>query len=187
MKRPFRKRRWDRVAFAVLLLVIAAVLVWRQPSTVGTAGWLPPGSYRAEQVIDERHLRLCSRTHPNLHATVRLLGIAAPEPWPDQLRAQAIQRLTKLAKHRTVQLRLDRRRISPDGQLLGYVFVGERLLNADLVEQGLAVAATRPEDCHTIVRQIERAESIAKTAQLGIWQHVADPRRPTDPSTRRKS
>jgi micrococcal nuclease len=169
MKRPFRKRRWNRLAFAALLLVIAAVLLRRQPSADDTARWLPPGDYRVQQVVDGRHLLLCSCNEPDVRASLRLLGIAAPEPWPDQLRNQAVQRLSDWTEQRTIRLRLDRRRIARDGKLLGYVFVDDVLLNADLVEHGLAVAATRPEDCHSITRQIKQAEAVAKTAQRGIW------------------
>lgn len=170
MKRPFRKRRWDRLAFAALLLVIAALLLWRQPSADRTTRWLPPGTYRVRRVVDERRLLLSTDTRQDAPAAIRLLGIAVPEPWPDRLRAQAIQRLSQLTENQAVRLRLDRRRISPEGELLGYVFVGEHLLNADLVEQGLAVSATRPEDCHTIVRQIKEAEAVAKASQRGIWR-----------------
>lgn len=171
MKRSFRKRRWDRLAFAALLLMIVAILIRAQPTVDNNARWLPPGDYHVQRIVDERHLFLRSETDPTQHAPIRLLGIAVPEPWPEPLRTKAIQRLSRLAEHRPAQLRLDRRRLSRDGKLLGYVLVDGRLLNADLVEQGLAVSATRPEDCHAIARQINEAEAVAKASQRGIWSY----------------
>ena len=175
MSRPFRKRRLNRVAFAALLLVIAAVVLRRQSNTDDTAAWLPPGEYRVQHVVDERRLLLRSCKQPELAAPVGLLGTAAPAPWPDRLRRVAQQRLSRLTKQQIVRLRLDRRRITPEGELLGYVFVGENLLNADLVEHGLAVAATRPEDCHAIVQRIKRAEDVARAEKRGIWKKKSKP------------
>ncbi len=173
MKRPFRKRRWDRLAFAALLLMIAATALKRQSAYDPVAAWLPPGDYRVQKVVDARQLVLSNCTQPELRAPIQLLGIAMPDPWPDRLRTEAIQRIAQVAGHRTVTLRLDRRRITPDGRLLGYVFVDEHLLNADLVERGLAVSATRPEDCHALVRQIKEAELVARTAERGIWARAS--------------
>ena len=58
-----------------------------------------------------------------------------------------------------ITLRLDRRRLDDQGKLRAYFFVDEALLNAELIQHGLATDATHPSDFASIARRIRNASS----------------------------
>ena len=68
-----------------------------------------------------------------------------------------------------VRIRFDRRRLTSDGLLTAYVFVGDRLINAELLRLGWGCAATHPADSGPLRRQLQAAEQEAQTGKLGIW------------------
>ncbi len=101
-------------------------------------------------------------------ATIRLLGIDCPEfaePWG----AEAAAMTQRLLDDGAVTLRFDRRRLDRYERVLAYVFVDDRMLNADLVRAGLARAEVYPGDSQSIGRIIEKAEAEAKSQRIGIW------------------
>jgi endonuclease YncB( thermonuclease family) len=100
-------------------------------------------------------------------ARVRLLGIQTPPPaW--EAEAEAFTRAF-VWQQEDVQLRLDRRRVDEDGLFLAYVLVNGRLLNAELLRQGLTRSATHPADSGEMVRQLSHAEVEARRLGRGIW------------------
>ena len=101
--------------------------------------------------------------------TVRLLGIDAPDnisntPWG----IVAYENLKKLAELKIVRLVRDQTDFDADGYLLRYVYLDDQLLNATLVEQGLARAAIEAPDTR-FETAILAAESRARAEQLGLW------------------
>ena len=71
-----------------------------------------------------------------------------------------------------IEVRFDRRRISPDSTvLLAYAFHESTCLNVELVRRGLATDATHPSDAGPMIRQIKKAEQAAKREQLGVWSN----------------
>ncbi len=101
-------------------------------------------------------------------ATIRLLGIDCPEfeePWGTE--ATAMTR--RLLDEGAVTLRLDRRRLDRYERVLAYVFVDDRMVNADLVRAGLARVDLYPGDSQSIGRMLEKAEAEAKSNRIGIW------------------
>ncbi len=100
---------------------------------------------------------------------VRLLGINAPpnlstDPWG----VVAYETSAALANLKVVRLVRDETDFDDDGNLLRYVYVGNNLLNAQLVEQGLArVDISAPDD--RLETTLRAAETKAKADELGIW------------------
>jgi micrococcal nuclease len=105
---------------------------------------------------------------------VRLLGIDCPEsvkpdhpvePWGPEASEFARQ----FVSGGRVELRLDDRRVDQYGRYLAYVYVGEQMLNEELVRAGLARVSIYPGDSESMARRLRRAEEEARAAARGIW------------------
>ena len=72
-----------------------------------------------------------------------------------------------------VRLRFDRRRKDRFGRWLAYVYVGNQMLNEELVRAGLAKVKVYPGDSTILGRRLELAEELARDARRGIWSDVA--------------
>jgi micrococcal nuclease len=141
----------------VLVAVSAIVILLAEAGTVaaGNAPTTAPFAHgRHTRVLvgevfsildgDTIRVRLGSRTE-----TVRYIGIDTPElehPTrgrnPDGRRAAAINRA--LVGDKTVRLELDVQERDQYGRLLAYVYVGDRMVNAELVRRGYARVVTIP-------------------------------------------
>jgi micrococcal nuclease len=104
---------------------------------------------------------------------VRYIGIDAPETRhpirgaePGGREASAANR--RLVQGRTVRIELDVRARDRYGRLLGYVYVGDLMINAEMVRLGYAHAATVPPNvAHAaLFRALERE---ARAASRGLW------------------
>lgn len=100
---------------------------------------------------------------------VRLLGLDTPEtgqPFYQQSKTWLRARL----EDQTVTLEPGPEDKDKYGRLLRYIWLGDRLVNLELVELGLgAVYMMEPEEAH--YQDFLQAESRAREAGLGIWQH----------------
>jgi endonuclease YncB( thermonuclease family) len=97
---------------------------------------------------------------------LRLLGIRTPEDGPYREAAAAFARE---AVSGDVRIELDKRRVNRFGQFLAYVYVDDRLLNAELLGVGLARLDPYPGDNLTHARNFKRAKQEAERAGRGIW------------------
>ena len=105
---------------------------------------------------------------------VRLLGIDCPEsvkpghpiePW-----ALDSSRFTRdFVSGNLVRLRFDKRRIDKYHRRLAYVFVGEQMLNEELLRAGLARVMVFPGDSESIARRLRAAQAEARANARGIW------------------
>lgn len=127
----------------------------------------PPGPYRTTRVIDGDTLVLDNGE------VVRLIGIDAPETNHPEIPAQrfgeeATEFLRQFAEGFECTLEYEPDNIRDQyGRLLAYVFVGERLANAEIISQGYAYTYTR----FPFRRQVEfiALESEARKRQYGLW------------------
>lgn len=107
---------------------------------------------------------------------VRYIGIDAPEAgMPCASEAAAKNR--ELVDGKTVRLEKDVSETDRYGRLLRYVYVGDLMVNAEMVRSGYAQAATYPPD----VRYQDlfvRLQQEAQKAGLGCWGAAASPSRP---------
>lgn len=104
---------------------------------------------------------------------VRYIGIDTPESgWPadrpEPLSLEATERNRRLVEGRTVRLLIGEEPFDRYDRLLAYVFVGDTMVNAELVEAGLAETLTIPPN-DRFAGRFARLEDRAKAARLGIW------------------
>ncbi|MFH1913566.1 MAG: thermonuclease family protein [Pseudomonadota bacterium] len=98
---------------------------------------------------------------------VRLIGIDAPEG-RQEYGARARREVMELCRGQGLRLEFDVERRDRYGRLLAYVFVGERMLNEELLRAGLAlVLPIRPNTTHA--GRLARAEAEAREAGQGFW------------------
>lgn len=105
---------------------------------------------------------------------LRLLGIDCPETvkpnHPVELWGPEATEFTKrFVAGGTVRLQFDRRRIDQYDRYLAYIFVGEQMLNEELVREGLARVSTFPGDSQSMGRRLRAAEGEAELGSRGIW------------------
>ena len=68
-----------------------------------------------------------------------------------------------------VRLEYDRERVDHYGRTLAYVYVGDEMLNEELIRQGLAEAKTRYNYSYLMKERFRQAEKEAKAAGRGKW------------------
>jgi len=111
---------------------------------------------------------------------IRLLGIDTPEtvkphhpvePWGKQATAFA----REFTASGALSIRLDRRRIDRYGRWLAYVYADGKMLNLELVRNGLARVSVYTGDSASIGRQLKAAERTAREEALGIWSNAQPP------------
>jgi len=159
------RRRLPLAAVAVVLLA----LVWRYFSAPpAPPEVLAEGLYEVERVVDGDTLLLANR------ARVRLIGADTPEtvkpnhaiePWGPE----AAQFTQQFVAGGQVRLEFDRERLDKYGRFLAYVWVGDRMLNEQLIRAGLARAEPQYHYSPAMKTRFRRAEADAKSAERGIW------------------
>jgi len=175
LNRPLRYRARRPAVFAVLVVLVLLLRLWsatnRPPPAPET---LTEGHYRVQRVVDGDTLLLVGG------ARIRLIGADTPEtvkpnhpvepygPEASEFTARFIDQAGG-----QVYLRFDRQRKDRYDRFLAYVFHGERLLNEELIRNGLATARTEFHYSESMKRRFRRAESDARQAQLGIWSTPA--------------
>lgn len=125
------------------------------------------GSFRVIRVLDGDTIVLDNGE------TVRLIGIDAPETHHPEIPVQrfgeeATEFLRRLVKGFECTLEYEPNNIRDQyGRLLAYVFVGDRLANAEIIRRGYAYAYTR----FPFRRQAEfiALEREARERQYGLW------------------
>ena len=102
--------------------------------------------------------------------SLRLLGVVEPSGKQRGLwRRRARERIRQLTGRGPIALRLDKRRMDRDNHALGYILVGDQLLNAELLRVGLARHHIHPGDSPVLARRMGKAQREAYQARRGIW------------------
>jgi micrococcal nuclease len=184
--------RYRRSNYAqVLTLIIVVVLViarwqgWTLDGTTPMPGRAPgsststgsqtaglsPGMYEVERAVDGDTLILRS------HGRLRLQGVDAPEiphdgypkadPWGPEAKT-FMQGFIRDSRHR-VRIEVDGEGADHYGRWLAFVWDGDRLLNEDLVRNGLARAKLGYDYSQAKKDRLRRAQSDAQRAGVGIW------------------
>lgn len=101
---------------------------------------------------------------------IRLIGIDAPEVAQKECYAdQSTQILKELIWQKEVTLVVDKSETDRYGRLLRYVYLGQQFINAELLEEGAAVAKFYPPDTH-LQEPLLTAQQIAKDNKKGLWK-----------------
>jgi micrococcal nuclease len=116
----------------------------------------------------------------NRKEKVRLIGIDAPEldkvPWGIQAR----DALRGLVNGKSVRLETDITIRDQYRRLLAYVYVGEILVNLEMIRQGQAVLYTVPPNA-AHVEEYRKAQLEARQAGRGVWGRQKPLDVPPDP------
>lgn len=104
---------------------------------------------------------------------VRYIGIDAPETVEPQkpvecFGPEASAQNKEMVEGQTVRLEKDTTNRDKYNRLLRYVYIGETLVNSELVQLGFAKAWAYPPDVK-YQDQISEAEQAAKKSQNGLW------------------
>jgi micrococcal nuclease len=182
-KPNLRKKRLGR-----LLIVLIAALWLAINIGIQAAGKIAPidgESWQVTRVISGQTIEAIDVNDPDeLLQRVRLLGISAPlreqSPWGDRAR----KRLEELIKEQKVILEFDQQRKDNYDRILAYVWLRDRLINAQLVQEGLVLADPwQPNQRHDDL--MSRLQAEARLKGIGIWDPT-DPMRQTPEKFRRE-
>jgi micrococcal nuclease len=153
-----------QAAVWLLALAVLVLLPWwyAQPEA------LAPGVYQVERVVDGDTLVLANQQR------VRLIGADTPEtvkpdhpiePWGPE----ATEFTRRFVAGGEVRLEFDGPRKDKYGRYLAHVWVGNRMLEEELIRAGLATAETRYRYSSAMKARLLKAQSSARTAGRGIW------------------
>jgi micrococcal nuclease len=170
--RRFAPRFQPRYGKPLAMLVMAGIayLVYhgQPPREKHDPRGLEEGNYRVQRVVDGDTLLLTD------HTRVRLIGVDTPEsvkpntpvqPWA--LEASAFTK--QFVADGLVRLQFDRERTEQHGRLLAYVWVGDRMLNEELVRAGLAKWEPQYHYSSQMKARFRAAQQEAKAARRGLW------------------
>jgi micrococcal nuclease len=153
-----------RALGGVLLALVIALPAWSAPATLEGV---------VERVVDGDtiHVRLGARVEK-----VRYIGINTPEVHhptkgeePGGREATEVNR--RLVEGKRVRLELDVRERDRYGRLLAYVWVGDVMVNAELVRLGYAQVMTIPPNVR-YQETLLKLQREARDAGRGLWRRV---------------
>jgi micrococcal nuclease len=125
---------------------------------------------RVVDVIDATTVKvdLGGRTEIVAYIGVRTPDVAHPERRAEGAQREAVEVNRALVAGRQARLELDVQERDRDGRLLAYVYVGDRMINAELVRRGYA----RLREADLNVRHqalLARLEREARDGKRGLW------------------
>lgn len=110
---------------------------------------------------------------------MRLIGVDTPETVkPDHpvepFGPEATQFTRRFLSAGAVHLKFDDERVDRFGRILAYVWVGDRLLNEELLKVGLARFEPDFHYSEQMKHRFRQAQEEAQRAGIGIWSHLPD-------------
>jgi micrococcal nuclease len=172
--RPLRlsRRSWPVLLLAVLLALVGTWRHWQSgspiadPSTAAEAA-----TRRVVRVVDGDTMIVMLG---GKKVRVRLIGANTPETvkphWPVEPWGPEASQFTKqFLAGGAVRLQYDGPRRDKYGRTLAYVWVGDRMLNEELIRLGLAHAEMQYHYSQAMKSRFRRAEAEARAAHRGIW------------------
>jgi len=162
---------------ALLAVVVLAALRWLfgEPAAAPPPTNLPEGNYVVERVVDGDTLLVRDL------GRVRLMGINAPESvkpdHPVEPYGPEASAFTKqFVSQGRVRLQFDRERVDQYGRTLAYAWVGDKLLNEEIIRAGLARAEMQYHYSQAMKKRFREAQDEARQAKRGIWSANSDRR-----------
>jgi len=169
LPRAIDERLLRRALPILLLLIFAGLQAWRGCSQeTRDPQNLPEGDYQLRRVVDGDTLLLRDEMR------VRLMGVDTPEtvkedtpvePWGPE----ATQFTREFTSGGNLRLQFDRERVDQYGRYLAYVWVGDRMLNEELLRAGLARWEPGYHYSQAMKNRFRKAQREAQEAHRGIW------------------
>ncbi len=169
--------RGGALALAVAVLIGACSSLTTDPSSnfdstslVVTDGPAPPSARTADVLLvqdgDSIRVRIDGQEE-----RVRLIGVNTPEQG-ECLGDVARSILDDLIGGKQIRVGTDIEPFDQYGRILGYVWLDDLFVNAEIVRQGVALA--RPYEPNTSLQEVlEAAEQLAQDAGTGMWSKTA--------------
>lgn len=171
------RKRWPQWVASVVVLSLLIGGWWLEERYLKPSGWHRPagqltaGEYRVRRVVDGDTLAL----DPN-DLRVRLQGIDTPETVKKNTAVEAwgpeateyTQKFLQSAQW-VVRIEIDGEPVDRYGRHLAFVWHDGRLLNEELVSQGLAHAKTTFDYSDSMKQRLRSAQLQAQANRLGIW------------------
>ncbi len=164
-----RRQSWRRWIALAVLVTWVAFRIWQSWKNQPPApAELLPGEYAVERAVDGDTILLANRIR------VRLIGVDTPEsvtpeqpvePWGPE----AADFTRRQVADKSVRLELDEERTDRHGRLLAYVWVGDQLLNEELIRAGLGKATLGYHFSDSKKALFRAAQREAQVARRGIW------------------
>ena len=160
-----------------MLVLVAGLLAGRwpfSPPSPPPPGTLEEGVYQVERVVDGDTLVLTNG------AKVRLIGADTPETkrpdYPVEPFGPEATRFTKdFVAGGQVRLTFDGRRRDRYDRFLAHVWVGDRMLEEELIRNGLARAITKYDYSQSTKDRYVALEAEARAAGRGMWSNDETP------------
>ncbi len=178
MPSRLRRRRTPKVVGVVFVAALFVIGWWVETRFLAEPGWqrplgqLTPGQYVVERVVDGDTLILEQN-----QLRVRLQGIDTPETvkpnTPEEAWGREATEYTQQflqAANWQIRIEIDGEPVDRYGRHLAFVWHEQRLLNEELVTQGLARAKTTFDFSQPMKQRLRAAQLAAQTAQRGLWQ-----------------
>jgi micrococcal nuclease len=158
----------------LLLILVVARNYWSEPP--GSVPTQPPamGTFDVVRVVDGDTILFAP------HIRVRLIGVNAPESVkPDSpvepFGPEASQFTREFLRGGTARLEYDRERVDQYDRQLAYVWVGDKMLNEELLRAGLAHWERHFNYASEKKQRFREAQDEARRAGRGIWSETRSP------------
>jgi micrococcal nuclease len=173
----YRRSRWRELIAVAIVLLLFAFRWWSDgamgepPADGAVAGNLKPGVYEVDRVVDGDTLIIGER-----RLRIRLQGVDSPEtvkpespvePWGPEA-SDFTKQFIRDAKG-FVRVEIDGEPTDQHGRHLAFLWDGDRLLNEELVRNGLARATLHYDFSERKKERLRRAQRDAKRNEVGIW------------------
>ncbi|HTU25876.1 MAG TPA: thermonuclease family protein [Pirellulales bacterium] len=183
MSRRFQPPRRAGYAWLIVVIVVGLLRYWGDPHIPDphAPGPQPPG--HATVPAGEHHVVRTVDGDTLLvdrHTRLRLIGVNAPETvkpdWPVEPWGPEASAFTKqFVSGGSVRLEFDDERIDEYGRELAYVYVGDRMLNEELLLRGLARWEKNYHYSPAMKRRFQAAQDEARRKHVGIWSGKRGP------------
>lgn len=178
MRDRLRRNRWPQFLTSATVVVLFLLGWWLETRFLAPSGWqrplgeLSPGEYDVERVVDGDTIILKVS-----QLRVRLQGVDTPETVKPNAPVEAWGRAA--AAYTTsflddadwrVRIEIDGEPVDRYGRHLGFLWHDGRLLNEELVNEGLARAKTTFDFSQPMKDRLRAAQAAAQAARRGLWQ-----------------
>jgi micrococcal nuclease len=188
-KHPFnRKAKQTYGVFGIVILVLVLAVAQKaglpvdflfengsRRATNSQSAHLPEGTYNVERVVDGDTLVLADATRTR----IRLIGADTPETVKPNTPAQPFgPEASRFTQHaiaqngNKVRISFDGDQTDRYGRTLAMVWLGETLLNEQLIREGLARAVLTYRYSRGMKNRFQAAEDLAKREKRGMWSQV---------------
>jgi len=168
MRRLLNGRRPTSPWIAVAIVIVLIAARWFREPNVAPPPVPQAGDVRVRRVVDGDTLLMENGDR------VRLIGVDTPETkrpdFPVEVFGPEASEFTRQrVEGKLVRLELDKERTDQYGRVLAYVYVGNSLLNEEILRAGLGRSLTQFPYSPVMKRRFREAEAEAQRAGRGIW------------------